>query len=735
MLRHSCYEGGSRRGRPGRARGVYDEVMRFPSASFFVLPAAFALGGCDAILGLGDYKESAATGSGGNGGGSSSSTSSATTSSTSTGMTTSSGSGGSGGAMSCTPNEIVACPYLGTPGTEGHGLCTAGSMRCNVDGTGFEPCIGQVIDHAEDCMNGDDDDCDDVINDGCTCTPNQSVSCYSGPGGTDMTGNCHRGMATCDAQGTMLGPCVGEQTPLPEDCATSADENCNGAEAGGGPDTVAGCDCVGTTTMSCYSGPSGTSGVGKCAPGTKTCSMGHYPSNCPGEVLPTTEVCATGSGDEDCNGLSCSEVSWGRFAGDTASQQGSDLAVDPSGNVYWVGGFGGTMDLSTTSLVSAGALDVFVSKWSPSGTLLWAKRFGAAGTERGVSVTADANNVYVLADAPVDFGGGTKSGMTIAKLDGATGNHVWSRGCSQPIGQLGIPTAGGIAVDTLGAVYIGAPFGGASILCDGGVSLAGSSGGYRAGLIAKYDANGAYKWGRTFNAGSGHLEIMGVDTDAANSLWFTGHALAISTFGCSSTLGTTHDSAFIVRVDTNGVCSLQEKYDSANSTAYDISVDAMGAPAVVGDFSGSLTIGANTLVANGTDWFVAKLTSGANPTWSKALGGASNDQGRDIAFDSKGDVVAVGGINGTVNIGGNVYTASGSATAVVKLAKANGAVLWASYFGPSGVDGLGVAAGGSADLIYASGQYVNSGNIFGSFSAPFAGGGFAADAFLVRVDP
>ena len=79
----------------------------------------------------------------------------------------------------------------------------------------------------------------------------------------------------------------------------------------------------------------------------KACVGGHYGA-CTGEVLPKAESC-TLAGDEDCNGLSCSEVAWTRNGGN-----GGDVTVDPSGNVYWVGAFSGTITIGGTTLVAAG---------------------------------------------------------------------------------------------------------------------------------------------------------------------------------------------------------------------------------------------------------------------------------------------------------------------------------------------------------------------------------------------
>jgi hypothetical protein len=106
---------------------------------------------------------------------------------------------------------------------------------------------------------------------------------------------CVAGTQTCLADGSDFGPCVGEVTPVAENCATVVDDDCDG-------EVNEGCACVPFSTLDCYSGPNNTLGKGLCVTGVQTCNangQGYGPCN--GAVLPTAEDC-DGQIDEDCDG-------------------------------------------------------------------------------------------------------------------------------------------------------------------------------------------------------------------------------------------------------------------------------------------------------------------------------------------------------------------------------------------------------------------------------------------------
>jgi subtilisin-like proprotein convertase family protein len=70
----------------------------------------------------------------------------------------------------CAPGAAAAC-YDGPPGTEGVGVCRAGTHICNAEGSAFGPCVGAITPTPEVCGDGLDNDCDGAVDGSIQCQP------------------------------------------------------------------------------------------------------------------------------------------------------------------------------------------------------------------------------------------------------------------------------------------------------------------------------------------------------------------------------------------------------------------------------------------------------------------------------------------------------------------------------------------------------------------------------------
>ena len=87
-------------------------------------------------------------------------------------------------------------------------------------------------------------------------------------------------------------------------------------------------------------------------------------------------------------------VTWTRVAGSSGEDIGYGVQVDSSDNVFVVGSTDGTM--SGPGNANAGLDDIFVIKYSSSGTKQWTKMFGGSGDDIARGLVLDSfNNIFI----------------------------------------------------------------------------------------------------------------------------------------------------------------------------------------------------------------------------------------------------------------------------------------------------------------------------------------------------
>ncbi|MBK8256074.1 MAG: hypothetical protein IPK82_25825 [Polyangiaceae bacterium] len=160
------------------------------------------------------------------------------------------------------------------------------------------------------CTCQTDQDCptNSVCN-GCTCEPAAECQTYADCSVADgcCSGECVHldgDSENCGACGNIcsypngVGQCILGTCALAGCVPGFSDCDLN---EGNGCETAGTCICVPGSVKPCYTGPSGTNGVGACVSGIQEClgSMGW--SLCQSEVTPVAEIC--NGVDDDCDGV------------------------------------------------------------------------------------------------------------------------------------------------------------------------------------------------------------------------------------------------------------------------------------------------------------------------------------------------------------------------------------------------------------------------------------------------
>lgn len=601
-----------------------------------------------------------------------------------------------GAGCTCVPGATQPC-YTGPAGTIDVGLCKAGAQTCNAQGTGYGACIGDITPVTESCLSPGDDDCNGLINEGgigCACAAGMPTSCYTGPGGTEGVGDCKPGVAMCSADGTSVGPCVGDVVPALETCATPGDENCNGVANESG----VGCGCQPGSQQVCYTGPAGTLGVGTCKSGMAVCQPnGMNFGPCVGQILPVVEVCSTPDEDDCKLGPDCGAASWLGAFGANGQQQAYSVAVGASNDIFVAGSFTVVLPLGGSGpppLFSAGGSDAFVAKFDTSGVYQWALGFGDASMyQEALGVATDAQgNVYVVGsfDGTINFGGGalTSAGLIdgfLAKLS-PSGVHLWSK----RFGSAGPQVLSHVAVDTAGNVVVlgkgqnSVDFGGGALTSVGGMDV----------FLAKFDSNGNPLLSKRFG---------GATDDQASGLAVAGTDILLSIttdggvdFGGGNLASAGGYDIMLGRVTGAGAHVFSKKFgDGSNQVGTSLAVDAQGNALLTGRIEGSIQLGgaAGGIAAMGAfDGFLAKLDTNGTGVWVKQYGGAGVDIiGNGVASGAGSDVVVTGAATGAFNFGGGILPAGGGSDFFAVRYDSTGKHLW-SVRGGDAANQVGAAA-------------------------------------------
>jgi hypothetical protein len=347
---------------------------------------------------------------------------------------------------------------------------------------------------------------------------------------------------------------------------------------------------------------------------------------------------------------------WARTMGEGRDDFAYAVAVDSQGNVIVTGSFDslGPVDFGGTALSSIGGMDIFVAKYSSSGTLLWAKRFGGSVGDIGYGLAVDTHinpstgrpyDDVVLAaqfSGAVDFGTGPISGpafenMGLVRLRSTDGAGLWAkvRGTS---GE----TPAAVAVDAFGDVLV---TGNATGPSDFGGGTIGSGGIF----LAKYaGVDGSYRWARSMGGYSGYA----LATDASGKVVLTGDCAGSANFGGGS-ITSSGSQPFLAGYDASGNYLWARVISASNGgSGRGVAIDSNGIIAVTGSASGTMDFGFGVTSGSTGDFVATYNTSGTSAPMLRWVRTPGATGGGRVAFDSAGHLIATGQFRGSVDFGG-----------------------------------------------------------------------------------
>ncbi len=355
---------------------------------------------------------------------------------------------------------------------------------------------------------------------------------------------------------------------------------------------------------------------------------------------------------------------WVNSYGSTSLDAGDYIALDDNDNIYVAGRYQNTVNFGGTSHTAIGSWDIFLAKYSSSGTLRWVHSFGQWKDDdpEGLAV-GDSNHVYlsgsysVLYDLDPDTGTHMLNShgftdMFIAKYDGQ-GNFQWAH----DFGSNRDDVARQIAVTDSNDVIMQGLFW-FTVDFDPGAGVANlTAKGIYDMMVLCLDKNGNFKWVNQigssdddFAAGivtdhSGHVYIAGIVEDTADLDPGTGVKL-VGGYG-----GFPNRDIFLAKYNSaNGSMVWAHGFATSQSeSVLDVTLDTAQNPVMTGYFISTLDFdpGPDSLFlsTDGTaDMVIAKYhASTGYLDWGFTIGGDTySDWPYDVAVDQNNDVYVQG---------------------------------------------------------------------------------------------
>ncbi|MEP7124252.1 MAG: hypothetical protein ABJE95_25215 [Byssovorax sp.] len=357
---------------------------------------------------------------------------------------------------------------------------------------------------------------------------------------------------------------------------------------------------------------------------------------------------------------------WSRVLGGEGADRALGVAVNCDLEIVVTGWFMDDVDLGSGLVINAGGKDAFVTVFSADGEGLWSRGFGDEEDQLGNGVQVDGENNVVLTGAfggTIDLGSGLLESaggddVFVAELD-SEGEPRWSKRLGGDGEQIGTAVAvdGGANVIVTGTFEGRLDVGGAPVVSAGGKDV----------FVVKLDSLGDLAWLRRFGDGADQSGL-GVAVDSAGAAVVTGEFEGRMNFASGPLESNGGKDIFVVKLDATSGHSLWGRAfgDAANQSGSGVAVIGTGDIVLTGAFEGTCDFGRTALVSKGrSDVFVAGLDRAGNHLWSERFGNAEAQFGGAVAVDESGAVVVTGGFFGSLDFGTGSLQCEGEQSAFV----------------------------------------------------------------------
>lgn len=358
----------------------------------------------------------------------------------------------------------------------------------------------------------------------------------------------------------------------------------------------------------------------------------------------------------------------GHASGTSGVENVTGIDLDENGNVFVTGTFGTGSTLDGTALSTQGAEDIFVAKYSPTGTLSWIRTGGSPDKDLSRTlVVDDYGEVYI-----------TGLFKQTATFDSLALNDKGSRNL--------------VSDDNLRDVF-----------------------------IAKYNTNGQMLWVKRVAWGPNNDVPEGLSVDVNNNVLISG-TFKESLYFSSDTLTVQKGNlnGYIAKFNSNGnfIWAKHTIHTHANTKFLNISAAVNDQIYLAGFLTDTMWVEDFTVTSRSVgeeDIILMKINEDGDVQWIRKAGSTGPDRGNSVYADPYGSVFITGYFTGTANFDSTGYNLYDSRNIVSKggfdmfVAKYNnaGTLRWVGVNGSNGND-IGYGLYANDQITLASGYYSNT---------------------------
>jgi PKD repeat protein len=383
------------------------------------------------------------------------------------------------------------------------------------------------------------------------------------------------------------------------------------------------------------------------------------------------------------------------------------------GCFYHMGSFSGNVNFSGKQLSSAGNNDIYLVKTNSGGKVQWAASIGGNNWDQGADMAVDDSaNVYITGSFTRQFIAGNDtfnvSGFAqngyLTKID-SSGNIKWTKIATGTSLQMGKA----VITDDKGYVYWAGDYFGSSTVAGRSISAAGNS--YDI-FMAKISNMGKPVRVNVYG-GNSTDQVIGLALEG-KVLYMTGNFFSSNFKIGNTTLSTSGGyDVFLARMDTASKPGWFIKGGStSNDQVFGIHASDDGSVALTGTFQSAFAMGNTSITGSWADNFAIRIAANARATFLVKLAGSSgfgqNVYSRDVYAYKNGLTLVGGYFSGSLSIGSNNYSAKGGTDVFVAAINKNGALSWLNLGGGNNNEIALSLTADSSEYYYVGGYYSGS---------------------------